>query len=80
MQVYCTPEALSTYPQDQFTKLYTDLKVPNFDLLPVLRSKAAGIPPKELFYDHCHYRALGNQLVSDILVEWLIKDSIVPKP
>lgn len=80
MQVYCTPEALSTYPQDQFTKIYTDLKVPNFDLLPVLRSKAAGVPPKELFYDHCHYRAVGNQLVSDILVEWLIKDSIVPKP
>lgn len=80
MQVYCTPDALSTYPQDEFKKLFDDLKVPNYDLLPALRERAPTIMSKELFYDHCHYRAEGNKIVSDLLADWLTKDSVIPKP
>lgn len=80
MQVYCTPEALSTYPQDEFKKIFDSLKVPNYDLLPDLRKRASTITSKELFYDHCHYRAEGNQIVSDLLVDWLTRDSVIPKP
>lgn len=80
MQVYCNPEALSTYPQDEFKKLFDSLNVPNYDLLPALRERAPSITSKELFYDHCHYRAEGNQIVSDLLVDWMVRDSIVPKP
>jgi len=80
MQVYCTPDALSTYPQDEFKKLFDSLDVPNYDLLPALREKAPTITSKDLFYDHCHYRAEGNKIVADILVDWLTKAAIVPKP
>lgn len=80
IQIYCTPEALSTYPQEEFKKLFDNLKVPNYDLLPPLRERATSIKPKELLYDHCHYRAEGNQIVSNLLADWLIQGSIVPKP
>lgn len=79
IQVYCKPEALSSYPQEEFKKLFDGLNVPNYDLLPALREKSSSITSKDLFYDHCHYRAEGNQIVSDLLVDWLTSDSIVPK-
>ena len=78
IQVYCTPEALNTYPQEEFKKLFDNLEVPNYNLLPALREKAKTITSKELLYDHCHYRAEGNQFVSDLLADWLTKESIIP--
>ena len=80
MQVYAKQEILSTYPQEQFSKLFNSLKVPHFDLLPTLRERSSGFTRQEMFYDHCHYKAEGNQLVADTLADWLVKDGVLPSP
>jgi len=78
MQVYANQDILSTYPQQQFTSLFTKLNVPNMDLLPVLRSYSSKMTKEEMFYDHCHYRDAGNRIVANAVADWLIKSSLVP--
>lgn len=79
MQVYANADILSTYPQQEFTSIFTKLNVPHMDLLPILRSSASKMTKEQMFYDHCHYRDAGNRLVADAVAEWLIKDSLVPR-
>jgi hypothetical protein len=79
MQIYCTPEVLSTYPQEQFKALFSDLNVPHLDLLPGLRAQSSRMTAQEMFYDHCHYKAAGNELVATLLADWLVTENMVPE-
>lgn len=79
MQVYCEEPVLSTYPQEQFASIFTKLNVPHYDLLPTLRSIAPQVSKLDMYYDHCHYRTKGNEIVADALASWLEKDSLVPR-
>ena len=79
MQIYANDEALSTMPQDSFTAMCKDIKIPCLDLLPLLREevRSKNIKEQDLFYDHCHYRAAGNEIVADKIAAWLVKENLL---
>ena len=79
MQVYANTTALSTVPQDSFLKMCKELSIPCLDLLPALRSEvsAKGIKDAQLFYDHCHYKELGNRIVADTVAAWLSQGNLL---
>lgn len=71
IQVFSPDEVVDTYPQERFIDMCTDLNVKCLDLLPVLRAEAKRLKFKEMFFDHCHYRLEGNQLIAQKLAEWI---------
>lgn len=73
MQIYASDEVLSTYPQDRFRKICARYNLKCLDILPEMREQVvkSGVGIRELMYDHCHYKAVGNQMVSSIVSDWL---------
>jgi lysophospholipase L1-like esterase len=57
-------------PQRSFTEMCQRLDISCLDILPALRQEW-GVRRQELFYDHCHYRPYGNQVVAAILYPWI---------
>ena len=78
IQIWAQPQALDTYPQKRFDELFTKLDVPHMDLLPPLQVKGTQMTRQELLYDHCHYKAEGNQFVAATIADWLVKEPLVP--
>jgi lysophospholipase L1-like esterase len=63
-------EHLRAEPQRHFASTMERLGVPHGDVLPALR-RAAATTTAPLFYDHCHYTPLGNQVVGEAIAAWL---------
>lgn len=78
IQIWAEPQALSTYPQQQFDELFTKLDVPHLDLLPPLQMKGKGLTKSDLLYDHCHYKTEGNKFIATVIADWMVKESLVP--
>ena len=62
-------------PQQGFAREMTALDLPHLDLLPPLRERFQR-DGKDLFYDHCHYRAEGYELVSQRVGDFLLEEVI----
>lgn len=77
MQVYSKEDVLSTYPQDQFHKMCQRFNLDCLDLLPKLRIEAKNISMRDMYYDHCHYKKAGNEIIARILNDWI--KNYVPK-
>jgi lysophospholipase L1-like esterase len=77
MQVYAKPEILDTTPQKSFLAICQELGIPCYDLLPKLREAAVGIKPQDLYYDHCHFKPVGNKLVAQLVSDWLVQSGTV---
>jgi sugar lactone lactonase YvrE/lysophospholipase L1-like esterase len=67
-------KALRNEPQQQFEKVARRLGLPHLDLLPVLRERFAA-DKHDLFYDHCHLRPEGNEIVGRAIADALAKES-----
>jgi hypothetical protein len=62
-------------PQQSFEREMTALDIPHLDLLPMLRERFRE-DGKDLFYDHCHYRAEGYEFVGQLAGEFLLGEVI----
>ena len=71
-------EALNT-PQAILNKYAVDNKIPIIDLLPMLRQKmeATGLGVRDYFIDSDHLSPLGNEVVSDILVDFIQREKVL---
>lgn len=74
IQVFGKEESISRYPQEQFKKMCETLNLTCLDLLPQLREAAKDLSVHQMYYDHCHYRKEGNELIAKILTDWIKKD------
>ncbi len=73
IQVFADDSVLSNFPQNEFLKMCSNLSLPCLDLLPALRAAAAeGMTKEEMYYDHCHLKDPGNQVVANTIKKWLI--------
>jgi hypothetical protein len=80
MQVVAKDSLLDTSPQKTFKRMCKELSIPCFDLLPRLRAAAAqGMTDSKLFYDHCHYKKQGNEIIAQAVGTWLLNDKLVQK-
>lgn len=61
-------------PQRHFEDLTRALGLPHLDLLPALRDKFAS-DGQDLYFDHCHYRPEGDELIGRLIADWLARDS-----
>jgi hypothetical protein len=79
MQIFASDTALSTYPQESFMKMCKEFNIPCLDLLPLIRAevKAKNIRDSDLLYDHCHYKAPGNEIVAEKLTEWMVSSKLL---
>ncbi len=72
MQVLGTVEDYR--PQESFKAVCRRRRMRCHDLVPALRAK----PSRELFYDHCHHRQKGYEVVAADLVKWLDDERLIP--
>jgi hypothetical protein len=77
MQVYAKDTVLDTTPQRSFISICDDLNAACLDLLPKLREVASNITPQQLYYDHCHFKPEGNELVAQFVGDWLLRSGVV---
>jgi hypothetical protein len=77
MQVYAKAGVLDTTPQQSFLNICNELNAACFDLLPKLREVAPNITPRDLYYDHCHFKPEGNKLVAQFVGDWLLQSGVV---
>lgn len=76
MQIYANNEILNTYPQERFKGICEKHDLMCLDILPEMRKQvqSSAVGMRDLMYDHCHYKAVGNRMVSSIVAEWLRSD------
>jgi lysophospholipase L1-like esterase len=60
-------------PQRHFRELMQALDLEHIDLLPGLRAAYAE-DRRNLYYDHCHYRPEGNELIGEEIASFLISE------
>ncbi|MFA6093222.1 MAG: hypothetical protein WCU88_11070 [Elusimicrobiota bacterium] len=60
-------------PQREMRKLCESAGIPFLDILPALKARKA----EPLFYDHCHYTPFGNSVVSDAILSFLKRSSLL---
>jgi hypothetical protein len=70
--------AVYDFPQRRAKELARKLNVPILDILPSLREQARRSSEK-LFYDHCHYTPLGNQLIAGFILDFLVQTGFVSR-
>jgi lysophospholipase L1-like esterase len=73
-QVYGDKNVISIEPQNQFKQMCNKLNLKCFDMLPVLQDAGKSIPMNQMYYDHCHYQAVGNRIIADALSSWIQKE------
>jgi hypothetical protein len=61
-------------PQRRFEEMVRGLGLPYLDLLPPLRDKFAR-DGHDLYYDHCHYRPEGDELIGRLIADRLARES-----
>ncbi len=61
-------------PQRRFEDMVRALGLPYLDLLPPLRDKFAR-DGHDLYYDHCHYRPEGDELIGRLIADALTRES-----
>ena len=69
-------EFVEDYPQRRLKEIAGELDVPVLDLLPILRTVSN---KKALFYDHCHYTPLGNQRIAAEILEFIGRNTRLPR-
>lgn len=62
-------------PQRYFEGLMTKLKIPHFDLLPVLRQLSKQTSSPTLYFDKCHLTPEGNDIVGKSIAEFLLRNN-----
>jgi lysophospholipase L1-like esterase len=67
-------EFFDNKPQQTLKQICGARNIPYLDLLPVLRSNN----DKDLFYDQCHLKPIGNQIVAQALYQFLQDTSLLP--
>ena len=66
-------KSLFNMPQLRMRQITEELEVPWLDVLPKLRElKLASY--EHVFYDHCHYKPYGNELIADWIKEFLLRE------
>lgn len=63
-------------PQKYFMKMCRNAGVSCFDTLPGLRAEWHS-KQQNLYYDHCHYRPYGNQVVANLVFDWLNSQGLI---
>jgi hypothetical protein len=61
-------------PQRHFEHVVRALGLPHLDLLPALRERFAS-DGRDLYFDHCHYRPEGDELIGRLVADWLARES-----
>lgn len=61
-------------PQRRFEDVMRGLALPHLDLLPALREKFAA-DGHDVYYDHCHYRPEGDELIGRLIADSLARES-----
>ncbi len=67
---------LYDFPQRQVKQIGKNFGFPVLDVLPLLRGHR-NQSPEELFYDHCHYTPLGNQLIAAYITDEIIRLGLI---
>ena len=62
-----------SFPSLKFRKIMTELKIPYLDVLNELKS----YDPQQIYIDHCHFSAKGNELIADKLKEFMQANSLL---
>lgn len=64
-------------PQRYFKQVMEELRVPHLDLLPALRLAFAKHAVDGLYYDACHYKPVGNDIVAKATGDFLVREGLV---
>ena len=70
-QVYGHKDIISTEPQVQFKQMCDKLNLTCLDMLPILRNHSKNLTINQMYYDHCHYTAAGNEIIANALADWM---------
>ena len=65
-------------PQEQCRRMCARLGIPLLDLVPPLRADWQA-HREPLFYDHCHYRPHGYEVVARSVLGWLDEERLIPR-
>lgn len=61
-------------PQERFEELMTVMNIPHLDLLKSLRTNYRD-KTSDLYFDHCHYKLEGNQIIGREISRFLLSSS-----
>lgn len=64
-------------PQRYFDKTMNELNITHFDLLPVLKKYISANSGTDLYFDKCHMKPNGNEIVGRAIAQFLIKNGLV---